>query len=183
MQKSSLTKRDLLNVIAGALIAIVATGFYDCLFYFQKTEFENFNHAFIATLGTLGLFIGYAIFFFVIYPSSNKQTISSNKDSKDSEIKQNTDTEKEFQFELSELQREYDKVTIIITVIGISLALLGTIGAILYTSIEQSLKTYLAYVSIIPIFASIILAVALIYQYKIVISKKSKSLKEKFIYS
>jgi hypothetical protein len=72
----SQTKRDLLNVLAGALAAIVASGFYDCIFLYLQNNMLEFWDAIIASLATLAVFVVYlVVFLYFAREPIKKQTI------------------------------------------------------------------------------------------------------------
>ncbi|MCW4009069.1 MAG: hypothetical protein NWF05_00405 [Candidatus Bathyarchaeota archaeon] len=136
-----MTSRDAINVIAGALVAVLATGFYNCLFYYQQSKWAEYWYAFWGTIGTLILFLVYLFLFFYIFKErkNQKPPISTT-------LAEPKNNEREFQFQMFEVQRDYETAnTILSAIIAIGFSLAIALVAVSFTSLSQQLKTNLLY--------------------------------------
>lgn len=94
----------------------------------------------------------------------------------------NTNEEREFQLQVLEYQRNYDTLNSVLTVvIGIGFSLAVAITAISYTSIGESLRISLTYISLSAIAVSAFSTVLLVYFHKTVFPKLLEEIRTKFL--
>lgn len=132
----------------------------------------------------IGGFCASIIVFLVLYFYSSRGFSWKKKQKVIEPVKPQINKEREFQYELSELQREYDKCDSMLTVIGILIGFVVAIGVLMWTlmyTISQTMETYLFGIALIPIIPAIGLVFELKNQYKNKIPEKTLLIKNKFI--